>query len=74
MIPVAFTEIGKSYLDQKDYSNAENYLNLAFLEHKKSTNTNHDDGLYIYLGQAQIGLKKFAEAKKNSVNILILWK
>lgn len=63
MIPVAFTEIGKSYLDQKDYLNAENYLNLALVEHKKSTNTSHDDGLFIYLGQAEIGLNKFDEAK-----------
>jgi two-component system, NarL family, sensor kinase len=65
LVPTAYTEIGKAYYENKEFKKAETNFLLAIDEHKKSSNYAHDDGLYIYLGQTQIQLKKYNEAKKN---------
>ncbi len=65
LIPTAYTEIGKTYFEKKQFQKAELNFLQAIIEHKKPTNYGHDDGLYIYLGQTQLELNKLKESKKN---------
>jgi two-component system, NarL family, sensor kinase len=65
LVATALTEIGKTYLFNKKYTEAEDYLLQARQAYATQTNHGHYDAMYAYLGQTQVQLGKYAQAKNN---------